>query len=268
MKLIKSRLQRFKAITTILFLFILLLPFTNYQLLITDAYAAIPRLINYQGKLTNAQGQPITGTINITFKIYDVESCGAPLWTEPYTGLTIDKGIFNVMLGGQTALNLAFDKPYYLGIQVGSDTEMTPRQRLASSAYAFTAENGVPKGTIVMWSGSIASIPAGWALCDGSHGTPDLRDKFIVCARQDDSGITKTNITGSLTKSGGSTTIDANNLPAHTHAAGSLATNSAGAHNHVCAGSSGEKGGSGPYTQLSGSGIRGRIFILDSLSFL
>lgn len=37
-------------------------------------------------------------------------------------------------------------------------------------------------GTIVIWSGSIASIPAGWLLCDGNNGTPDLRDKFLVGA--------------------------------------------------------------------------------------
>jgi len=37
-------------------------------------------------------------------------------------------------------------------------------------------------GTIVLWSGSIASIPAGWTLCDGTAGTPDLRDRFIVGA--------------------------------------------------------------------------------------
>lgn len=40
----------------------------------------------------------------------------------------------------------------------------------------------VPPGTICMWSGSIVSIPAGWALCNGSNGTPDLRDRFIVGA--------------------------------------------------------------------------------------
>lgn len=40
----------------------------------------------------------------------------------------------------------------------------------------------VPPGTVCMWSGSIASIPAGWALCNGSNGTPDLRDRFIVGA--------------------------------------------------------------------------------------
>ena len=40
----------------------------------------------------------------------------------------------------------------------------------------------VPSGVIVMWSGSIASIPSGWLLCDGTGGTPNLRDKFIVGA--------------------------------------------------------------------------------------
>ena len=37
-------------------------------------------------------------------------------------------------------------------------------------------------GMIMMWSGSIATIPSGWALCNGSNGTPDLRNKFIVGA--------------------------------------------------------------------------------------
>jgi hypothetical protein len=38
---------------------------------------------------------------------------------------------------------------------------------------------GLPSGVIVMWSGTLGTIPAGWALCDGTNGTPDLRDRFI-----------------------------------------------------------------------------------------
>jgi hypothetical protein len=72
----------------------------------------------------------------------------------------------------------------------------------------------IPTGVIVMWSGTIATIPSGWALCNGSGGTPDLRDRFIIGASQDDAGVAKTNITGSLTQTGG--TKDAI-VVSHTH---------------------------------------------------
>jgi hypothetical protein len=45
-----------------------------------------------------------------------------------------------------------------------------------------TGINSIPSGGIILWSGSIASIPAGWYLCNGSNSTPDLRDRFIVGA--------------------------------------------------------------------------------------
>jgi hypothetical protein len=44
------------------------------------------------------------------------------------------------------------------------------------------APSSVPTGCILLWSGSIGSIPSGFALCNGLNGTPDLRDKFIVGA--------------------------------------------------------------------------------------
>ena len=44
------------------------------------------------------------------------------------------------------------------------------------------SSTGIPSGIIVMWSGSTGSIPSGWALCNGSNGTPNLRDRFIVGA--------------------------------------------------------------------------------------
>lgn len=37
-------------------------------------------------------------------------------------------------------------------------------------------------GIVVAWSGAIVDIPTGWALCDGTQGTPDLRDRFVVGA--------------------------------------------------------------------------------------
>lgn len=63
---------------------------------------------------------------------------------------------------------------------------------------------GVPSGAIIMWSGSIATIPSGWALCNGANGTPDLRNKFVIGSSSDVSGVSNTSVTGENTKSGGS----------------------------------------------------------------
>jgi len=187
--------------------------------------AEVPHLINYQGRLTDTGGVPLNGSYNLTFRIYDAETAGNLLWEETQTGIVINKGIFAVLLGSVANLNLAFDKPYFLEIKVGNEV-MSPRQRMASGAYALRAEHGVPKGVIVMWSGTVATIPSGWALCDGNNGTPDLRDRFVVGARQDDGGIAKTNITGTLTQNGDG------QIPSHTHGVGTLTTVNAGAHTH------------------------------------
>ncbi len=83
-------------------------------------------------------------------------------------------------------------------------------------------------GMILMWSGTIATIPAGFALCNGSSGTPDLRDKFIIGANADSGGAAKTNITGTPTQTGG--TKDAI-VVSHNH----TATVTDPGHNHTAA---------------------------------
>lgn len=82
------------------------------------------------------------------------------------------------------------------------------------SATATSGGGFVPVGGIIMWSGSVTAIPAGWALCDGGRSstgttTPDLRDRFIV-------GASSTVAVGAV---GGrsSVTLSAANLPPHQH---------------------------------------------------
>jgi hypothetical protein len=87
---------------------------------------------------------------------------------------------------------------------------------LSTSCKSSILSYVVPSGVIWMWSGTIATRPSGWYLCDGSNGTPDLRNKFIIAADADDSGVAKTTYTGSATQSGGSLH--------HTHGAGSFYT--------------------------------------------
>jgi hypothetical protein len=76
-----------------------------------------------------------------------------------------------------------------------------------------------------MWSGTIASIPTGWVLCNGSNSTPDLRNKFIIGAHSDTAGVAYSTITGSNTASGGSKDAI---VVSHTHTATAASTSITG----------------------------------------
>ena len=101
--------------------------------------AAVPRIINYQGKFTNQDDTPLAGNYLVTFRFYDTSSEGKAVWEESHI-LTINNGIFNVLLGSLKPLDIDFNKDMWLGIEVSSDGEMTPRIKLASSAYAINAQ--------------------------------------------------------------------------------------------------------------------------------
>jgi len=59
----------------------------------------------------------------------------------------------------------------------------TNNTQIATTAFVATALTAaIPSGGIIIWSGSVASIPSGWYLCNGSNSTPDLRDRFVVGA--------------------------------------------------------------------------------------
>jgi microcystin-dependent protein len=74
-----------------------------------------------------------------------------------------------------------FPVPTDDGTKAGSDTFPTSKALLAALA-SLPAVAGVPAGAITLWSGAVSAIPAGWALCNGANGTPDLRDRFVVGA--------------------------------------------------------------------------------------
>lgn len=100
--------------------------------------SAIPQTINLNGKLTNSSsGAALTGTYNMVFKIYNVPSGGSSLWASSTMSVTTDSlGVYNAILSG---VNVPFSEQYYLGVTVGSDSEMSPRLNLTSSPYSFRA---------------------------------------------------------------------------------------------------------------------------------
>ena len=107
------------------------------------AWAAIPYVINYQGRLTNSTGDAITGSVSLTFRLYDASTGGTEKWKESHSVslAASDNGIFNVVLGNSTALtDIDFNNKLWLSVQVGSDSEMTPRQQLTAMGYALNSD--------------------------------------------------------------------------------------------------------------------------------
>jgi hypothetical protein len=182
-------------ISIMMLLFVLLLS-------ISVAYAAIPERINYQGYLTNASGNPVNATVSMTFKIYTVASGGTALWTETQSSVSVNNGIYNVVLGLVVPLgSLPFDVPYFLGVTAGSDSEMTPRQALTSVAYALTADTALNVANNVVTSpmiqdGSVSSADVNFNYASStSKGGPATDLACMGCVSQAELSFTPGDIT-------------------------------------------------------------------------
>ena len=104
-------------------------------------------MLSYQGYLTDASDEPLTGDVDITFRLYDAPSGGAALWTEAHTNanaVPVDDGLFNVMLGSLTPISSTVwsSGASYLGVQVGNDAEMAPREVVGNVPTAMTVPDG------------------------------------------------------------------------------------------------------------------------------
>lgn len=109
----------------------------------TSAFADIPHTLNYQGRLMYQAGQPVTdGQYTVTFRLYTAASGGNMVWEEQQT-VAAQNGYFNTVLGNTAALTPSmFSQPLWAGMQIGTNAEMTPRQKLSTAAYAMTVADG------------------------------------------------------------------------------------------------------------------------------
>jgi len=120
---------------------ILFLGLLVFFILTSTSFGVIPKLINYQGMLTGSDGKtPVpNGNYSLTFKIYGSLAGADSLWREYHPNVPVTNGLFSIILGSITTLNLAFNTDYWLGIKVGNDPELSPRIRLTSVGYAYRA---------------------------------------------------------------------------------------------------------------------------------
>jgi len=113
------------------------------------ALAAVPELINFQGKLTDSSDKAVTSVVPMVFKFYTTATGGSPIWTETQAVTPDNEGVYSVMLGEVAPFDISFSTAYWLGVKVGADSEMLPRYRMVSSAYSLYALNSATSA----WAG-------------------------------------------------------------------------------------------------------------------
>ena len=160
-----------------------------------------------------------------TLKIYGKSS------NKEATQRTLEIVADEMTVTGNIAMNNLSTSPNLQDSGEASDRRI-PSQR-AVKTYVDTR---LPKGLISMWSGN--EIPSGWALCDGTNGTPDLRGRFIVGLNENSDDYNKIGNTGGLNK----IKLSVEEMPKHDHKG---TTDKDGEHRHRFTGAAKRGDGSG-----------------------
>jgi len=193
------------------------------------AAATPPRILSFQGRLTDNDDTPISIATNIVFKIYSVRTGGSALWTSRTWSVTPDQnGIFSVCLGGQDASDdcllgggadtaipstlFSDNAALYLGVTAGGDSEMTPRQRIASVSYALNSDAlegfhgsqspGANQVPILDGSGNLAFGGAASITTGSGDLTINSAGAFVSSDNIDFNGSGTNDIAGTLNLSG------------------------------------------------------------------
>ncbi len=124
-----------------------------WSIAVLTAPAQIPRTVAYQGVLSDTLGNPKPdGAYLLTFRLYEASGGGSPIWTE-VKSIDVKQGLFMTNLGDHDPFGtgVKFDKPYWLSLQVGAESELLPRVALNAAAYSLisqTSDSARIAGTI------------------------------------------------------------------------------------------------------------------------
>jgi len=157
--------------------------------------AQVPRTLAYQGVLTDTLGHPKPdGSYSLSFRLYDSPGGGSPIWNETKS-LPLSHGLFSTTLGDQIPLNLPFDRPYWLGIQIGADPELAPRIPLSAAGYSLHSvrsdtasfalvapQQGVVDSARIAGTVTNGAVTSG-KIADGAVSTSKLADGTVTAAK-------------------------------------------------------------------------------------
>jgi hypothetical protein len=192
------------------------------------AASSIPHFFNYQGRLMTSGGTNVAdGSYSIKFSLYTQASGGTPIWTAlgsvnspTALNITVTNGLFSVLLGdpsfqSQNPLtNVDWNQDsLYLGITVGSDSEMTPRKKLSAVPFAFNSEQlqgQYASSSATSTGGALFAIhqtaadaasAQRTALSIKTEGTSNLND-FLIVGKNDASDVFTVSRQGNVTTTG------------------------------------------------------------------
>ncbi len=159
-----------------------------------NAAASMDDVIAIQGRLLDRHGNPINGTRRITMTLYDAETGGTALCTDG-DDVTAVNGLFNAYMDYCTAQDLN-GRQVWLGLRVGGDAEMTPRQATYAVPYAWSLR----PGAIISETRPVAVLNVfnhgtGWGVDayskghDAVHGRSDASDHAGVSGENTGGGI-------------------------------------------------------------------------------
>jgi len=157
-------------------------------------FGQIPQTITYQGVLTDDGGAAVSdGSYTMTFNLYTSDTATTVLWSESQD-VVIVNGIFNVLLGRETPLDLPFDTAYWLGVTVSDGPELAPRIQLSSSAYSLrarTIDDGAVQSISIADGAVTGSKLADSAIIAGSHVavTRNVDNNLVISAEVPEGGL-------------------------------------------------------------------------------
>lgn len=130
---------------------------------------AVPTTFTYQGHLADADGTPVSASLDMVFALYREASGGTAIWQESRSGVTVTAGFFQLELGLVESLaDDLFVPPLYLGMTISGESEMIPRMRINSVPFARQA-------------GGLLACPVGETNCNGQCA--DLQTDGLNCGQ-------------------------------------------------------------------------------------
>ena len=167
-----------------------------FVFMVVNAQAG-PNIMNYQGKLTDNGGAPVTSATNIEFTFWDAESGGNQLgngFSDTDSVIPNSEGIYSTMIGDSSG-NIIPEEVFsvdsvYLNVSVNGE-DLTPRQRMTSAGFAFSALNAKSAESA---TSALNGIPAGYCIIAATSTPPAGFSSFGRAIRMEEKWATATSM--------------------------------------------------------------------------